>query len=237
MAEKEELEGPRTGSVGPTGPKPPGFSTSLTLGRLPGAPAAVFFHGNGEIVDTFRAGAIIQATGWKPKEPRDDLPPNTVVTVVQKGYTLNGRLLRPARVVVAQAPAEEKEADEGSRGPATFDALDLDGHRPVPGLRPDGDGARLDRRRQRDPERHKRGLRQLAGNLLKLYAERQLAEAPAMPVDTDLQRQFELAFEHDVLAVVCGLVVVEAVAHESVRLLVEVEVPGIFSHLLCVVDL
>jgi molecular chaperone GrpE len=35
--------------------------------------------------------------------PRDDLPPNTVVTVVQKGYTLNGRLVRPAMVMVSQA--------------------------------------------------------------------------------------------------------------------------------------
>jgi molecular chaperone GrpE len=30
--------------------------------------------------------------------------PNTVLTVFQKGYTLNGRLLRPARVVVSSAP-------------------------------------------------------------------------------------------------------------------------------------
>jgi molecular chaperone GrpE len=30
--------------------------------------------------------------------------PNTVVTVFQKGYLLNGRLLRPAMVVVAKAP-------------------------------------------------------------------------------------------------------------------------------------
>ncbi len=31
-------------------------------------------------------------------------PPNTVLTVVQKGYALNGRLLRPARVVVSKPP-------------------------------------------------------------------------------------------------------------------------------------
>lgn len=31
-----------------------------------------------------------------------DTPANTVVTVVQKGYTLNGRLLRPAMVMVAK---------------------------------------------------------------------------------------------------------------------------------------
>jgi molecular chaperone GrpE len=34
-----------------------------------------------------------------------DAPPNTVLTVVQKGYQLNGRLLRPARVVVSAAKA------------------------------------------------------------------------------------------------------------------------------------
>lgn len=36
-------------------------------------------------------------------QPRDDVPANTVVTVVQKGYTLNGRLVRPAMVIVSQA--------------------------------------------------------------------------------------------------------------------------------------
>jgi molecular chaperone GrpE len=36
--------------------------------------------------------------------PRADLPPNTVVAVMQKGYTLNGRLVRPALVMVSRAP-------------------------------------------------------------------------------------------------------------------------------------
>ena len=31
-------------------------------------------------------------------------PAGSVVAVVQRGYVLNGRLLRPARVVVARAP-------------------------------------------------------------------------------------------------------------------------------------
>lgn len=31
--------------------------------------------------------------------------PNSVLAVVQRGYSLNGRLLRPARVIVAKAPA------------------------------------------------------------------------------------------------------------------------------------
>jgi molecular chaperone GrpE len=38
-------------------------------------------------------------------QPRDDVPPNTVVAVVQKGYLLNGRLVRPAMVMVSQKPA------------------------------------------------------------------------------------------------------------------------------------
>lgn len=37
-------------------------------------------------------------------QPSAEQPPNTVLQVVQKGYVLNGRLLRPARVIVARAP-------------------------------------------------------------------------------------------------------------------------------------
>jgi molecular chaperone GrpE len=36
-------------------------------------------------------------------QPTDDVEPNTVIKVFQKGYLLNERLLRPAMVVVAQA--------------------------------------------------------------------------------------------------------------------------------------
>lgn len=37
-------------------------------------------------------------------QPSDTAEPNTVLTVIQRGYQLNGRLLRPARVVVAREP-------------------------------------------------------------------------------------------------------------------------------------
>ncbi len=40
-------------------------------------------------------------------QPSDDVEPGSVVTVFQKGYALNGRLLRPARVVVASEPVDE----------------------------------------------------------------------------------------------------------------------------------
>ena len=40
-------------------------------------------------------------------QPSADAEPNSVLTVIQKGYTLNGRLLRPARVIVAAPPNED----------------------------------------------------------------------------------------------------------------------------------
>ncbi len=44
--------------------------------------------------------------------PVDDLPPNSVAEVHQKGYLLNGRLIRPARVVVSMKPAAASQTDE-----------------------------------------------------------------------------------------------------------------------------
>lgn len=53
---------------------------------------------------------------------RPDAEPNSVVEVFQKGYTVNGRLARPARVIVAKAPAAP--APEAA---AEADASDADG--------------------------------------------------------------------------------------------------------------
>jgi molecular chaperone GrpE len=39
-------------------------------------------------------------------QERSDVEPNTVVTVVQKGYLLNDRLIRPAMVIVSKAAQE-----------------------------------------------------------------------------------------------------------------------------------
>ena len=57
-----------------------------------------------------------------------DAEPGTVVEVFQKGYTVNGRLARPARVIVAKAPAPAttaeapaEEEDAASAGPPTDD--------------------------------------------------------------------------------------------------------------------
>ena len=43
-------------------------------------------------------------------QPSTEVEPGSVLTVIQKGYLLNGRLLRPARVIVAaEPPAAEKD--------------------------------------------------------------------------------------------------------------------------------
>jgi molecular chaperone GrpE len=44
-------------------------------------------------------------------QPSADAEPGSVLAVVQKGYSLNGRLLRPAMVVVAAEPADETPGD------------------------------------------------------------------------------------------------------------------------------
>ena len=42
-----------------------------------------------------------------------DVAPNTVLNVFQKGYLLNGRLIRPAMVVVAKAPQGTQTTETG----------------------------------------------------------------------------------------------------------------------------
>ena len=49
-----------------------------------------------------------------------DYPANTVAQEMQKGYLLNDRLLRPALVMVAKAPAvSETRAEENAPSPET----------------------------------------------------------------------------------------------------------------------
>ena len=39
------------------------------------------------------------------QQPSKDQPPGTVLQVLEHGYTIHDRVLRPARVVVSTAPA------------------------------------------------------------------------------------------------------------------------------------
>ena len=55
----------------------------------------------------------------------DELPPGSVAQVLQRGYTLGDKLLRPALVVVAKA-ASESGAGAGPNGKAPDDAGDGD---------------------------------------------------------------------------------------------------------------
>lgn len=48
------------------------------------------------------------------QQPSPDVPPMTILSEVQKGYTLKGRTLRPAKVIVASAPPEEDNASSES---------------------------------------------------------------------------------------------------------------------------
>ena len=50
-------------------------------------------------------------------KPDSASPPNTVAAVLQKGYTLNGRVLRAAGVVVHRAPADDSAP--AAKSPAT----------------------------------------------------------------------------------------------------------------------
>ncbi len=54
-------------------------------------------------------------------QPSADVEPNTVINVLQKGYILNGRLIRPAMVVVSQAA---KPVDDSDKPEA--DSINLD---------------------------------------------------------------------------------------------------------------
>lgn len=55
----------------------------------------------GEVLDKFRVGAIVQATGWKPAEPRDNLPYGRVEDVIRNVdlediVRETGRITRPS---------------------------------------------------------------------------------------------------------------------------------------------
>jgi molecular chaperone GrpE len=56
------------------------------------------------------------------RQPSADQEPMTVLQVVQKGYTLQGRTLRPAGVIVAVAPEGQEGGDEQDEGTVDVEA-------------------------------------------------------------------------------------------------------------------
>lgn len=55
------------------------------------------------------------------RQEREDLQSDQVLEVLQKGYTLRGKLLRPALVVVGVPKKSERPGDEGISGPEESD--------------------------------------------------------------------------------------------------------------------
>lgn len=68
-------------------------------------------HPEGEHFDPHQHEATAQ-------EPHVDIPEGHVTRVVRKGYSLNGRLLRPASVVVSSGSPQEASAEENSENEA-----------------------------------------------------------------------------------------------------------------------
>jgi len=110
--------------------------------------------------------------------------------------------LRPVDPAAALAKAESTEVMEiayasGQRLLLPLSRLDqLQKYSGIEGLSP-----RLDKLGgtswNRTKARVKKSMRDMAGELLKLYAERQVAQAPVMLDDTDMMRQFEAAFPYE----------------------------------------
>ena len=55
-----------------------------------------------------------------------EVEPGSVVDVFQKGYTVNGRLIRPARVIVARQPAAPEEPSAGEEAEPASDGPEAD---------------------------------------------------------------------------------------------------------------
>jgi molecular chaperone GrpE len=49
------------------------------------------------------------------QSPNDSVPANTIVEVLEKGYQLRGRLVRPSRVIVAQPSEDKDQVDENEQ--------------------------------------------------------------------------------------------------------------------------
>jgi molecular chaperone GrpE len=65
------------------------------------------FASEGEPFDPVKHDAILQV-------PRDDIPENTVVQVLQEGYLYHEKVLRHARVGVSKKPSDEEKKTEKS---------------------------------------------------------------------------------------------------------------------------
>lgn len=70
-----------------------------------------------------------------------DAEPGTVVEVFQKGYTVNGRLARPARVIVAKAPTPATDAEAAAEAAGEAEAASAESPAQADGAGDTQDGA------------------------------------------------------------------------------------------------
>ncbi len=130
-------------------------------------------HGIAQFVALRSVGGDASARKNLPPELAVMFPAETPVEVMELAYAAGKRLLVP------------------------LDRLDLiQKYSGIEGLAPKLDqlgGTSWNKTKSRI----KKSMRDMAGELLKLYAERQLAQAPVMPPDSDLQRQVEAAFAYE----------------------------------------
>ena len=82
--------------------------SELTLKQL----ETVFAKFNIEAVDPIGESFNPEHHQAMSMQPTSEYEPNTVVNVFQKGYLLNGRLLRPAMVIVAKAVEDTPKVDK-----------------------------------------------------------------------------------------------------------------------------
>ncbi len=83
--------------------------SELTMKQL----ESVFAKFNIEVIDPVGQPFDPEKHQAMSMMPSAEAEPNTVLNVFQKGYLLNGRLIRPAMVVVAKA--EDKPADDSAK--------------------------------------------------------------------------------------------------------------------------
>ncbi len=65
------------------------------------------------VIDTESGGFDPAVHEAMAQVPDPSVPPNSIVDVLQRGYLLRDRMLRPARVVVSRAPTEDEAGGDG----------------------------------------------------------------------------------------------------------------------------